>query len=484
MSNFVIKIKSYWVVIFIVIIVALVAGYFVWAKNGNGKEEILVVEAGDFVQTVSVSGKVIPAKSVELGFNKSGRVTQVPVSVGQRIATGQLIAEIDSTEAWLALENAKIDLKKMIEDKDSTSLAGLTKDEEDGLTKINEVFLDLPVVINGFKDVLDNYRLSPYLSNLPNNTARSYHLKAQTSYYQSLKQYQKVLADYRNSGQSISGIEVVNLTEETYLMLQNLTQMAKDSNLYINYVYDYYLVNAGTVSDSVLVADRTNIGAWLQIASDNLTAITASRNTLKNSSFNLEAQKLVVSQKEHDYENHFLHAPFAGIITRLDIKVGELVTAGQANVAMDGVGLFQIESFIPEVYIANLKVGNSAEVTLDAYGSTVVFSAKIISIDPAETIRDGISTYKTTLQFLAENPRIKSGMTANLLITSLEKSDTIAIPSGAIISNDGQKIVKLKIGEEVVDQSVVLGETGALGLTEVVSGLKVGDKVILNPETK
>lgn len=88
MKNLVIKVRSYWIIISVVIIVALVAGYFVWTKNGNGKEEILVIEAGDFAQTISVSGKVVPAKSVELGFNKNGKVTQVPVSVGQRVAAG------------------------------------------------------------------------------------------------------------------------------------------------------------------------------------------------------------------------------------------------------------------------------------------------------------------------------------------------------------------------------------------------------------
>ena len=267
-------------------------------------------------------------------------------------------------------------------------------------------------------------------------------------------------------------------------MLQTLTQVTKDTNLYINYVYDEAVTASGSVTDTNLIRDKASLSTWLQSVNNNLISITSSRDALKSSSFNIEAQKLVVSQKEHDYENHFLRAPFTGVITRLDVKVGEIATAGQANVAMDGVGLFQIESFIPEVYIANLKVGNPAEVTLDAYGSTVGFSAKIISIDPAETIRDGISTYKTKLQFVAENSRIKSGMTANLLIISLQKPDTIAVPLSAIITLDGQKIVKLKVGEEVVDQPVELGETGALGSTEIISGLKVGDEVILNPEAK
>lgn len=483
MNNLVIKVKRYWLIIIVAILVLAGVGYFYWVKNGNGKEEILVVEKGDFAQTISVSGKVIPAKSVELGFNKSGRVTQVPVFVGQRVGTGQLIAEIDSTEALLALENAKIDLKKIIEDESPASSTGLTKDAEDGLNKLNQIYLDLPAIVNGLDDVLGNYQLSPYLSNLPNNTARNYHKKANTSYYQALREYEVALANYRGSDRPVPEEKVKSLVEETFLMLQSLTQATKDTNLYINYVYDYALMSNGSVSDSNLVRDKGGVTVWLQEANDSLIALTSSREALKNTSFDIEAQKLVVSQKQYDYDNHFLRAPFAGIITRLDIKVGELAVMSQPIMAMDDIGLFQIESFIPEVYIANLKVGNPAEVTLDAYGETVVFTAKIISIDPAETIKDGISTYKTKLQFLAENPRIKSGMTANLLITSLKKTDTISLPQGAIIDNNGQKVVKIKVAEEIVTQTIELGETGALGLTEIINGLKVGDKVILNPIT-
>jgi hypothetical protein len=63
-------------------------------------------------------------------------------------------------------------------------------------------------------------------------------------------------------------------------------------------------------------------------------------------------------------------------------------------------------------------------------------------------------------------------MTANLLITSLKKSDAIAIPMGAILSKDGKKLVKLKLSDgKIIDQVIGVGEIGALGQTEVLAGI-------------
>ena len=63
-------------------------------------------------------------------------------------------------------------------------------------------------------------------------------------------------------------------------------------------------------------------------------------------------------------------------------------------------------------------------------------------VDPAETIIDGVATYKTTLQFTDEDVRIKSGMTANVDITGLEKKDVLAVPQRAVFARAGHRFVK------------------------------------------
>lgn len=475
------KYAKYFLAIILVIIV-LIAGYFFFFSSQEHNQNTIIVAPADFIQTVTVSGKVVADKNVELGFNRSGRINQVFVNEGQRVEVGQLIAGLDARDAQLSLENARLDLAKMVEDNNVSKISGLAKNYEDSLNNINKTFIDLPNIIDGLEDVIIDYQVSPYKSNLPNDTAIKYFEQASKSFSRGKNIYQTTLTKYQSLQRPLSDETIALMNEETYMMLQSLSQMIKDSSTYINYTYDNFEKNNRS---SQLITDRSNIADWLQTINDDLSAIGAGRNTLKNSTLGIETQKIIVDQKANDYANYFLRAPFAGVITRLDAKTGEYVSTGQVGAAMISDSLFQIESYVPEVNIANLKVGNPAKVSLDAYGPDTFFDATVVYIDPAETIKDGVSNYKIKLQFNLNDTRIRSGMTANVVITSENKQNVISLPAGAIITlKNGERAVQIKKGTGLVTQTIKTGVVGALGQTEIISGLKQGDIVLLEPQIK
>ena len=124
-----------------------------------------------------------------------------------------------------------------------------------------------------------------------------------------------------------------------------------------------------------------------------------------------------------------------------------------------------------------VKLGDPAVITLDAYGEEVHFSAKVVSLDPAETIRDGVSTYRAILEFTTPDERVKSGMTANVTITAEKKQGIISIPQNIIINRDGQKFVLVKEGEAKEKRVVTVGNISSFGEIEILSGLSAGDIV-------
>ncbi|MFA6475905.1 MAG: efflux RND transporter periplasmic adaptor subunit [Candidatus Paceibacterota bacterium] len=481
MKNFISKAKKYSLFIIVIIIVAVIAYYFIWYKNGNGQPEIITVAPTDFLQTVSVSGKVIPAKSVELGFNKSGKISQVPVIVGQSVSAGQLLAELDSRNEVLALDNAKIDLKKMLESSNLSNQNSLSKDDETSLAGVDKAYIEMSDIFDGLNSILNNYQVSTYKNNLINDSAKSYYNSAQTSYYQARRSYDLLLADYRKLERPLTKTQIAKLAEDTYGLVQSLSRAVNDTNTFVSFVYNDFDESSRS---SDLSIDKNNLSTWRLTLNELIPTLSSNRNDLKDSTLSIEAQRLVVTQKENDYADCFLRAPFAGVITRLDIKSGEQAIAGQATISMINSGLFQIESFVPEIYIAGLIVGNEATVTLDAYGTETAFKAKVISIDPAETIKDGVSTYKVKLQFESGDSRIKPGMTSNLVITTYKKPNVISVPSSAITSRSGQNFVQVKVGEAVIETPVTLGQVGTLGQTEITSGLKTGDQVVLTAPIK
>ena len=197
--------------------------------------------------------------------------------------------------------------------------------------------------------------------------------------------------------------------------------------------------------------------------------------------------KVLQAKASADYERSqlaktILRAPFSGIVTKVDFDPGDIVSLNTPVISLIGRGAYQIEVNIAESDIAKVKVGNPAKVTLDAYGPSLVFDAKVAQIDLSATIIEGVPTYKTTLIFSKEDARILAGLTANVDILSDQKENVLYVPTRNIISRDSKKFVKLvkdkkkEIFEEV---GVAVGLRGSDGRTEIISGLKEGDRVVV-----
>ncbi|MEZ4830757.1 MAG: biotin/lipoyl-binding protein [Caldilineaceae bacterium] len=73
--------------------------------------EIVAVERGSINSTVSATGSIEPESQVSLSFRSAGRASQVLVSVGQSVAEGQLLAQLDTSDIELALEQANVSLQ-------------------------------------------------------------------------------------------------------------------------------------------------------------------------------------------------------------------------------------------------------------------------------------------------------------------------------------------------------------------------------------
>lgn len=263
-----------------------------------------------------------------------------------------------------------------------------------------------------------------------------------------------------------------------------------------------------------ITAAQTDINAKqnaLTVARDELALkqagsepeqITAQQAVISQAQANLYSQNAVVKKTEADLKSQqaqikqalaeaqnvqaqidktVLRAPIAGIVTERDIEVGEIAGANAVVVSLISQTNFKIEARVPEADIAKLQIGQTSRVTLDGYGDDIEWRAKVISIDPAETTIDGVATYKIDLQFLEEDERVKSGMTANLDILTAQKNNVIAVPARAVISRNGDKFVKVLLEDNQTVEEVLVdtGLRGSDGNVEILEGLSEGDKVVV-----
>jgi HlyD family secretion protein len=222
--------------------------------------------------------------------------------------------------------------------------------------------------------------------------------------------------------------------------------------------------------DSLALAENA-----LAIAQSSYDLATAGK-----SSETVQAQQAKVNQAVALVNDSRIYAPIDGVITKANPEVGEYVTVGTAGFAVQTDGGYKIEAYIPEADIAKVKIGDKADVTLDAYGPYVIFPATVSASDLAETVREGVPTYKVTLIFDNADPRIRSGMTANTEILTAKATGVLVVPTRAVVDDNGKKSVRLVSadGSKYAPVPVTTGLKGSDGTTEIVGGVAEGDKVV------
>lgn len=482
-----------------VIVVVLVVFWVFVFRNKSTSEDTFVVSHSNLVNQVSVSGKVVAAQDVELGFKKEGRIENVYFLVGNELVKkGSLIAKIDAKDAEktlhdaeISLASAKLDLEKIKLKNSNTNLnSDLQKAYDDGFTSVSDAFLDFPSIITGLENLLAENLLSENTTRSNGSLAFDYRSQAEKLYYQAKDAFAKNRTDFRKIDRNSPKEDIENIINETYDTTKILVDAVKSTRNLVDYLSE----DTGRNTD--YVSFQNTLSSYSNTVSAHLASLLSIRTSIKNfkdafpdTDLEIENALLSIKQKENalldaekQLSDYYIRAPFDGIITKIDAKVGEIAAPNVPLISMMSADTFQIESYVPEVNIAQIKLGNEAQVTLDAYGESVTFAAVVMFIDPAETIKDGVSTYKIKLKFSGNDDRIKSGMTANVSIVTFVKQNVIVVPGGVIFEKNGKNFVQVKVDEKITDREVVLGAVSSLGKTEIVSGLMDGDWVVLNPK--
>ena len=97
------------------IVLLFVAGLGLWWYQSRTTTTATITTAavsqGPIAVTVSGSGSVAAARTVDLSFQQDGTITSVDVAVGDAVSAGQTLASIDASDLELALQQAQASLK-------------------------------------------------------------------------------------------------------------------------------------------------------------------------------------------------------------------------------------------------------------------------------------------------------------------------------------------------------------------------------------
>jgi multidrug resistance efflux pump len=153
----------------------------------------------------------------------------------------------------------------------------------------------------------------------------------------------------------------------------------------------------------------------VRLATDALNQVKAGSTAEQ-----IAAQKAVVAAAhasvsgiDAQIRNNIIIAPFSGTVASVHVKTGESVAANTEIISLNPASALQVAVYFSEIDITKIHVGDAAHVTLDAYGDSRAFSARVVTVDSAPSTTGG---YKATLQFTESDSAITAGMTANITI--------------------------------------------------------------------
>lgn len=172
-----------------------------------------------------------------------------------------------------------------------------------------------------------------------------------------------------------------------------------------------------------------------------------------------------------------IQAPTDGTITQVNREIGENVTGTEVVIAMVSPSL-QIKANVSETDIAKVKLADKVTMTFDALSIDDVFDGTVASIDPAETVVQGVIYYQITVSFDSKNSTIKPGMTANLNILTEKRPATIAVSPQAVQYKDNKPFVRILQNNIPADTNVELGLQGSK-FVEILSGVEEGQDIVL-----
>jgi multidrug efflux pump subunit AcrA (membrane-fusion protein) len=137
------------------------------------------------------------------------------------------------------------------------------------------------------------------------------------------------------------------------------------------------------------------------------------------------------------------------------------------------------EAIVPfaESDAAKIQSGQTGTINFDALNG-VSLPVHVLAVAPTSTVTSNVVNYYATVLLDRADSRLRSGLTSNVTITTAEATNVLVVPNAAITRLGAQAFVTLVQAGKEVRQAVELGVTGD-SLTQVLSGLRLGDRVVL-----
>ena len=244
----------------------------------------------------------------------------------------------------------------------------------------------------------------------------------------------------------------------------------------------------GVVSASALDDAEKNYEMSLNKQNVSKAQVTVLKAKIAQAEAQVAEDQANLKQLEEQLSYTDIVSPIDGIVLSRDVQMGDavssiLVLGSSAALVMTlgDTSEVYVKGKVDESDIGKVYLGQPARIKVESFKDKT-FTGKVTKISPMGVEKDNVTTFEVRVSIQNPGGELKAEMTANAEIILEEHKNVLQIPEGAIIY-DKDKKASVEIpdpkGKEGKDKVAVNIGISNGAKTEVLSGLKEGDQVVL-----
>ncbi|MDC0233003.1 efflux RND transporter periplasmic adaptor subunit [Pelagibacteraceae bacterium] len=370
-------------VLILIIAIGALSYYFYNQNNTQVSTELyeyVKIEKGNIKKVVSATGKIIPTSTLILSSEISGKIVEIKKDYNEKINKADVLAIFDQNPFILNVDETETSVE-ISKSKLKQKNASLEKAKSELNNSISNK--------KGSESKLDDFSL--YLKKLSGN------LEDKKALYKnkfiSKKEYEDALFEYESA------------------------------------IFQYSSLESDILSLNAIINSRQ---AQIKIIDAEIEEV---KKLIEQTQLKLESEKLDLSKTK-------IVSPIDGFILDRHISVGDVLGAYQKDSIMftiaETLSKMNIEIFIDESDIGNIKVDQTVEFSTDAFPDRKL-TATIIQIRYSPIDDQNVITYEVLASFDNPNNMLLPGMTANVDIIVENKNDILKVKNSALSVKLNQK---------------------------------------------
>lgn len=242
------------------------------------------------------------------------------------------------------------------------------------------------------------------------------------------------------------------------------------------------------ISQEALDQARTNYDQAANRQRAAQSQLLVSRARIDEARAQVAQAQAAAERSDEELANSTIKAPIKGTVLTRDLEIGSPVSSilnlgANATLIMTlgDIGQVFVRGKVDEADIGFVRLGMPARITTESFRDQT-FSGKVTQISPIGVEKDNVTTFEVEVSIDNPGQQLKANMTANAEVILEEKADTLIVPEAAI-SYDDKKAAFVDLADPAAPggrrKVPVTTGIGNGTRTEVVDGLKAGDKVVL-----